>query len=160
MNALRPSAHAAGATMDPAHIMDAVNVMSRASIAWAAYAIRPAAASLSCHDIADRVRDAMAGLDEADDAVQPLIARVRSGIGIPGALRSHQAILGRAKASVFDLRYFGSRRVPAEIARLAVLAVAEVDRSVIRLRADMLAACVLKPHPPVPPMPSMEAATS
>jgi hypothetical protein len=83
MNTLRPSAHAAGATMHPAQIMDAVNVMSRASIAWAAYAIRPAAASLLCHDIADCVRDAMAGLDEADDAVQPLLARVRSGIGIP-----------------------------------------------------------------------------
>ena len=67
------------------------------------------------------------------DAVQPLLARVRSGVGIPRALRDHQAILGRAKSSVFALRYMGARRVHPDIARLAVLAVAEVDRSVVRL---------------------------
>lgn len=160
MNPSPPPAVAARGAMNTTHILDAVNVMSRASIAWAAYAIRPAALALACYDIADHVRDAMAGLDEADDAVKPLLARVRSGAGIPRALRDHQAILDRAESSVFKLRYVGARRVHPDIARLAVLAVAEVDRSVARMRGDMLAACVLKPHPPAPPMPSMEAAPS
>ncbi|SUE44295.1 hypothetical protein [Roseomonas gilardii] len=150
MMALDSAAAAARDAASLKQIMGAVNVMSRASIACAAYAIRPAAASFLCLDIADRVRDAMADLDEADDAVLPLLARVRSGVGIPGALRSHQAILGRAKASVFDLRYPGLRRVPADITRLSLLAVAEVDRSVARMRADMLAACSLEPHPRAP----------
>lgn len=118
----------------------ALDNLSRPDLARAVYASRTTIGP-SAH--IDAALDLIAAVEDAEAASLPLIARVRGGERVAGALRDHDAIIAdlrgkamRLKADVARCRR-GERGARAAIDRLAALAVADAEATIARLLASV-----------------------